>query len=268
MDSMQVFRGMDIGTAKPSADEQARVPHFMIDVVEPDHEYTVAEFQREGRAAMESTECLIAGGSGLHFRSLVDPLEFPASDPAIRADVDALAAEEAVEELLRADPDAGDHVDLANPRRVQRAVEIVRLGAGTPSERATSPSALAVVKYESRIPVTAIGVDPGERLGARIEARFDQMLAVGLLDEVEALTGRLGRNASQAVGYKELAPVVAGEIALEEGRQAALRATASLAKRQRTFFSRDPRIQWVEWSDDPDDRYAAARTLLEASWTS
>ncbi len=255
---------MDIGTAKPTPVERAEVDHHMVDVVDREEDFTVAEFQEMGRAALETApDALVVGGSGLHFRSLLDPLEFPASDPAIRALVDALSDREAVDELLAADPQAPEFVDIANPRRVQRAVEILRMGGETPSARASSPSAVAVREYRPLKPFIGIGLDPGEGIRERIETRVDHMLAAGLIEEIRGLGERMGRNAAQAVGYKELIPVVAGQINLAEGRRAAVDATAALAKRQRTFFKRDPRIQWLPWSDDPEVRYEAALAVLE-----
>ena len=269
VDSMQVYRGMDIGTAKPSAAEQAEVPHHMIDVVDPDVDYAVADFQRAGRAAMDTVRArrrpvVIVGGSGLYFRSLVDPLRFPPSDPAVRAAVESLPPADAVAELLAADPDAGREVDLANPRRVTRALEIVRLGAGTPSERAVRPEARRVRDYVPEIPLCAVGLDPGDGLAGRVEGRVDRMLRAGLVDEVAGLAERLGRTAASAVGYRQFLPVVAGTTTLAEGREATVRATMALARRQRTYFGRDPRIRWLAWDPDPSARREAAlRAIME-----
>ena len=275
VDSMQVYRGMDIGTAKPSTADREAIRHHMIDVADPPVDYTVADFQHAARQALrEASErtdrVVIVGGSGLHFRSLVDPFEFPPSDPAVRRRVDALADSEAVAELLAADPDVAEHIDLANPRRVQRAVEILRLEGRTPSDRASSATAQAVRGYQPIEPFVALGLDPGEVLASRIERRFEAMMEAGFLAEVAGLADRLGRNAGQAVGYKELLPVVSGECELEIGRSAALSATLSLAKRQRTYFRRDPRIRWLPWHDAPEERFEAAREALEgvAPWTS
>ena len=128
VDSMQVYRGMDIGTAKPSPDERRLVQHHLIDIVEPEDEFSVAEFQEAGRAVLDGgiTRALIVGGSGLHYRSLVDPLEFPPADEDVRAEIEALGPEGAVAALLRVDADAGSVMDLDNPRRVSRALEIHR----------------------------------------------------------------------------------------------------------------------------------------------
>ena len=275
VDSMQVYRGMDIGTAKPSPDEQAEIRHHMIDLVDPDEDYAVAEFQRTGRAAIAAIAArerpvVIVGGSGLYFRSLVDPLRFPPSDPAVRAAVEGMSCEDAVAELLEVDPGAGDHVDLSNPRRVTRALEIVRMEGGTPTERAADPESERVKNYQPEAPFTAIGVDPGEALGERVERRLDHMLGAGLVEEVAGLAGRLGRTASSAVGYRQMLPVVAGTSTVSEGREATVRATMALARKQRTYFGRDPRIRWLAWHPDPAVRHAAATRAIEetTSWSS
>lgn len=275
VDSVQVYQGMDIGTAKPSTAERAEIRHHMIDVAPPEVDYSVAEFQNAGRRVVEESmerraRLVVVGGSGLYFRALVDPLDFPPNDPEIRARVESLDRSQAVKELLAADPAAGDHVDLSNPRRVRRAVEIVRAGAGTPSERALKPAAGSVRDYEPAIPFVALGVDPGPAVKSRIRRRTDLMIEAGLLDEVDRLTGRLGRNASQAVGYRQLLPVVRGTVGIEQGKAEILRATMALAKRQRTYFGRDPRIRWLDWDEDPDARCRAAfRAVKEANlWSS
>jgi tRNA dimethylallyltransferase len=274
VDSMQVYRGLDLGTAKPTAEQMTRVRHHLIDLADPAAVFSVAEFQRAGREtlaglAKRRVPALIVGGSGLHFRALVDPLEFPPHDPEVRREVEALAPGQAVAALVAADPSAARWVDLANPRRVARALEVLRLTGLTPSARAAGDPAAAVRAYRPLLPVVAVGLDPGEALRARVEARFDAMLADGLLEEVRRLAPSLGPTAAQAVGYKELLPVVRGEATLGEGRSRAVAATWSLAGRQRTFFRRDPRLRWQEWDDDPARRAAAARTVFEeAGWTS
>ncbi len=273
VDSMQVYRGMDIGTAKPDAAARGRYGYHLIDLVEPSEELTVAEYQDAGSAVLDELAAseragILAGGSGLHLRALVDPLEFPPTDDELRAELEAVTSRELLEELIDADPGAGEFVDLANPRRVLRAVEVLRLTGETPSARVVSPQATAVRRYAPTRPFVGLGIDPGDELGARVEARFAAMLDAGLVEEVAALAPIMGRTARQAVGYKELLPVVAGEHTIEEGRGAALRATLALAKRQRTFFRRDPRIHWLAWHHDPDERVAAAWSHLEAAWNS
>jgi tRNA dimethylallyltransferase len=268
VDSMQIYREMDIGTAKPDRVLRAEVPHHMIDLCDPEDEFSVAEFQDAGRRVMAAVRerrqrVVIAGGSGLHFRSLVDPLEFPPTDPEVRAALEQTASADLSVELLAADPSAGSHVDLANPRRVMRAVEVLRLTGRLPSERAATESAAAVRSYEPRHPFVGVGLDPGDALRSRVEARLDAMLAAGLMDEVTRLAPRLGLTAAQAVGYKQLLPVVTGAVDLAEARDIAVAATLALAKRQRTFFRRDPRIDWLTWDDDPAVRRDQAWSRIE-----
>jgi tRNA dimethylallyltransferase len=153
-------------------------------------------------------------------------------------------------------------VDLANPRRVLRAVEILRLTEATPSERAGSDEAEAIRSYRPTRPFSAIGVDPGSIIGGRIERRFDEMLSAGLVEEVAGLAPRLGRTARQAVGYRELLSVAAGDGDLEAARAEAIRATASLAKRQRTYFGRDPRIRWISWHHEAGEMLDGALETL------
>jgi tRNA dimethylallyltransferase len=275
VDSMQVYRGMDIGTAKPSPADQAEVRHHMIDLVDPDTDYAVAEFQRTGRAAMAAIAArerpvVIVGGSGLYFRSMVDPLRFPPSDPAVRVAIEGMSRSDAVAELLEVDPGAGDHVDLANPRRVSRALEIVRMEGGTPTERAADPEFERVKNYRPEVPFVAVGVDPGDTLRERVERRIDQMLGAGLVAEVAGLADRLGQTASTAVGYRQMLPVAAGTRTVSEGREATVRATMALARKQRTYFGRDPRIRWLAWHPDAAVRYAAADRVIGemTSWSS
>lgn len=266
VDSMQVYRGMDIGTAKPTADERRAVPHHLIDLVDVTEDFSVSQFQEVGRSALHDVlqrgrTPIIAGGTGLHFRSLVDPLDFPPTDAAVRAEIEAQEPDARQERLLEVDPKAGDHVDLGNPRRVVRALEVLQLTGLTPTERSASPEAVAVREYRPVSPFVGIGVDPGEELRGRVVERFDRMLQMGLMEEVRALEPRMGRVARQAVGYKELIDVVHARLTMDAGRSAAIAATAALAKRQRTFFRRDPRISWLE-QRSPDQMFAAACAII------
>lgn len=253
VDSMQVYRGMDIGTAKPSAQEQARVLHHLVDVVEPEEDFTVADSQRIGRQAIEqsSAPVLLVGGAGLAFRAIVDPLEFPPRDPDHRRQLEAQPFETIRTRLLEVDPDAGAHLDLDNPRRVVRAVEVYDVTGLTPSARGATAEAKDVREYRALLPFHAVGLDPGDALEQRVAARLDAMFDDGLLEEVRILAPRLGRAASQAVGYKELLGVVDGRVSVADGRKAVEAATLAAAASQRTFFRRDPRIQWLEWDHDP-----------------
>ncbi len=267
VDSMQVYREMDIGTAKPTPEERARVRHEMIDLCDPEDEYSVAEFQQRARQVIEAVDgdVLIVGGSGLHFRSVVDPLEFEPTDPGLRQVLEGEPAEVLTAELVSADPEAGEHLDLANPRRLVRAVEVLRLTGRTPSIRAAEPARRAVGQYRALLPFRAVGIDPGPDIRERIGHRLEAMRRRGLLDEVGRLHTRLGRTASQAVGYKELISVVRGERGEDEGFVAAHTATEALVKRQRTYFRPDPRIAWLDWTDSVDEMVSRAADRLEVA---
>lgn len=258
---MQVYRGMNIGTAKPTVVERKGVPHHLIDVVDPEEEFSVAEFRRQGRAVIAETEApiIISGGSGLHFRALVDPMSFAPTDQVVRSELEATSVEELVAQLLAADPDAGKQVDMANERRVVRAVEIYRLTGETPSARAGSAEAEEMRKYVPEVEFTAVGVDAGSLTDDRIERRLERMRSGGLLEEVRILRGRLGRTARSAVGYRELLDYLDGERGIDEAFEAIAANTRKLAKKQRTWFQRDPRIRWLPWIEEESDR--VERTL-------
>lgn len=261
LDSMQVYRGMDVGTAKPSSADRERVPHSMIDLADPSDEYTVQEFQREARSILESApeRVILVGGSGLHMRAVIDPLEFLPTDAELREELEGIGSDQLVAELVSVDPAAGDFVDLANPRRVIRAVEVHRLTGRSPQSISREPSRLAVTRYEARYPCRIVGLDPGEALADRVDARLAGMVAGGLIEEVAELAPRLGRTAAQAVGYAQMLPVIRGERSLDEGVAATRAATLDLARRQRAWFRRDPRVRWL----DPlrDDVVAAVMEL-------
>jgi tRNA dimethylallyltransferase len=264
IDSMQVYRGMDVGTAKPTIVERRGVAHHLIDVADPEDEFSVAEFRRLGRSIIDraTAPLVIAGGSGLHFRALVDPMSFAPTDETTRAELEARPLRPLVEELTGADPTAGEHVDLANHRRVVRAVEILRLTGETPSRRAASAEADDLRRYVPEIEFTAVGVDPGELTDSRIDGRLDDMRSGGLVDEVTRLRERLGRTARTAVGYREMIDHLEGRATLRETFQAIGRNTRKLAKKQRTWFQRDPRIRWIPWVDDPTERIERALEVL------
>ena len=275
VDSMQVFRGMDIGTAKPSAEVQSRIEHHLIDVADPADEFTVVDFQAQGGEVLRAAErsgrrIVIAGGSGLHFRSLVDPMTFAPTDAEIRSELEQMTLDQLRAELLEIDPASPEVIDMHNPRRVIRAIEIWRISSVTPSERADSDESVAVRSYEPLVDHMSLGLDSGRESGERVEARFQAMMNDGLLDEVTSLAPRMGRTATQALGYKELLGVVAGRKDIAAATAEAVRATRALVKRQRTFFRRDPRIEWIPWEDDRRERIRCAvnRVGEGAGWTS
>ena len=255
VDSMQVYRGMDIGTAKPTSIERGAVPHHMVDVVGPEEEFTVTQFRAQAREIMAGLDkVLITGGSGLHFRALVDLMSFAPTDRGLRAELETARIADLVGELTTVDPLAGRHVDLDNPRRVIRALEIYRITGDTPSDRAATAEAEKLRRYVAEIRFTAVGIDPGEVLGDRVEARMKQMREGGLVEEVRSLRGRLGRTAGTAVGYRELCNAFEGVISVDDAFAQATRNTMKLARKQRTWFQRDPRIRWIPWLDDLDER--------------
>lgn len=252
VDSMQVYRDMDIGTAKPTGEERRRIRHHMIDVVGPEEPYTVAEFRPEARRALEGTDAslvLIVGGSGLHFRSVVDPMRFRPSDPAVRAELEQADPAGLVAELQAVDAHAGQILDLENPRRVIRAVETWRVAGVTPSQWAETPENKQYEEYRPELDFVGIAVDRTD-IAAAIRRRLQRMRSDGFLSEVESLASRLGPTASQAVGYRELLEVVSGRLTADDGFVAAESATLRLVKRQRTFFRRDPRLSWFEADDE------------------
>jgi len=263
-DSMQVYRGMNVGTAKPTLIERRGVAHHLIDVVDPEEEFSVAEYRIMGREAVSSSTVplIIAGGSGLHFRALVDPMSFAPTDEELRADLDAQSLQEVASQLTALDEEAGHHVDLSNKRRVVRALEIARLTGETPSGRARSAEAEDVRRYVPDLEFTAVGIDPGGALEERIERRLVEMRRGGLIEEVKGLRHRLGRTARSAVGYKEILDHLEGRIELDRAFEAIRQNTRKLAKRQRTWFQRDPRIRWIPWMEDENDRVERAMEML------
>jgi tRNA dimethylallyltransferase len=263
VDSMQVYVGMDIGTAKPNFLEREGVPHHMIDIVDPAVEFSVADFQRIGRETMKSCDApvLITGGSGLHFRALVDPMSFAPTDPKLRAELEEMPLDDLVAELLTADSEVDLHVDVANQRRVIRAVEVWRLTGESPAQRAASAEAEDLRRYVPEIEFTAVGIDPGDALESRVDERLKGMRSGGLVDEVSGLADRLGRTARHAVGYREILDALDGLSTVDEAFNKAARSTRKLARRQRTWFQRDPRIRWIPWLDDIASR---AERALEA----
>ena len=249
VDAFTVYRGMDVGTAKPTAAERARLPHHMVDVLEPEQECTVGWFQREARAAIEAVRGrgavpLLVGGSGLYFRGVVDPLEFPPTDPKVRARVEAEhpTAEAAHAALRAADPAAADRMDPGNHRRAVRALEVIALTGRTFSSFRTAWEGADSV-YAGLV---VLGVDvPRAELTARIDERTDAMLAAGWVRECQALRERdLSATARQALGYAELFEHLDGACTLEEAAERIRVRTRRYAAYQARWFRRDPRVRW------------------------
>lgn len=253
VDSMVVYRRMDIGTAKPTAEERRRVPHHLLDVAEPSEPYSVARFQTEARNAIGQIEHtgrrpLLVGGSGLYFRAVVDELTFPGTDPGTREDLErqaeALGAARMYERLASLDPAAAERIEPANVRRVVRALEVAAI-----TGRPFSTFAAAWERYPTeRVRAAGVGV-PREVLMERIRVRVTRMLEAGWLDEVRGLleAGFGGwLTATQAIGYAELARHLQGKMTLEAAGEATVKRTGSLARRQMAWFKRDPRVRWFD----------------------
>jgi tRNA dimethylallyltransferase len=270
VDSMQVYRGMDIGTAKPTPTERAMVPHHLIDVADPADDWSVARFQQAARGAVDDIEtrgrrALLVGGTGLYVQAVVDPLTFPPEDRAVRAEFEAEMATRdgvaaAYAELQRVDPAAAARIEPGNARRIARALEVTRL-TGEPF----SSFGPGMQSYgETVFPVSMVGIATDrDVLLARIQRRVDGMLEQGLVDEVRSLRARgdLSRTARQAIGYQEVLAHLAGERTLDEARDETIRRTWRFARRQIRWFRRDPRITWLEAGDNPCDLVPALLAL-------
>jgi tRNA dimethylallyltransferase len=258
VDSMQVYRGLDIGTAKPTAAEQRRGPHHMIDVVDPDHEHSVAEFQRAARDAVADIEArgrraLLVGGTGLYVQAVVDDLRIPGEDLAVRTELEAWTAAPggvaaAYGELKASDPVAAARIDPHNARRIVRALEVIRLTGEPFSSFGPGVNGFGPTAF----PVRMVGIWlPRSVLARRIEARVTAMREAGLFDEVERVRPRLSRTAAQAIGYRELIAHLDRGGDLDEAFATMVRRTRSFARRQRMWFRRDPRITWLGAADNP-----------------
>jgi tRNA dimethylallyltransferase len=257
-DAMLVYRGMDIGTAKPTPEERARVPHHLVDLVDPGEEFSVARFQPLARAAIAGVLGrgrlpLLVGGSGLYFHAVVDEFVFPPTDPAVRARLEAEAAGSGLPELYRrlaaADPAAAARIQPGNLRRTVRALEVMEL-----TGRSFSSFRAAMDDPVSRYRLTVLGVDPGaELLRARVAERVAAMAAAGLVEEVRRLAERpLSRTARQALGYKELLDAIEQGTPVAEALEAVVRRTRAYARRQLAWFRRDPRVRWSTLPPGPE----------------
>jgi len=261
---MQVYRGMDIGTAKPTAAERAEIVHHLIDLVEPTHDFTVAEFQAAHGAALadiagRDARALLVGGTGLYHRVVIDDFDLPGEWPDLRAELDAVDDTASLfERLSELDPAASAKMEPSNRRRIVRALEVT-LGSGRPF----SSFGPGVAAYPPS-PVVQIGLgwDRGV-LRERIEVRVRQMIADGLVDEVRGLaeTG-MSRTARQALGYKEILDHLEGRVGQDEAIDTIIIRTRQFAVRQERWFRRDPRVRWIRIEQDPVAE--AAPALIDA----
>ena len=266
-DSMQFYRGMDIGTAKVTGAERRGVPHHLLDVLDVTEEASVADFQRAARARCAEIRsrgrvAVLVGGSGLYVRAALDVLELPGTDPAVRARLEEELARDGPgalrERLRRVDPESAAR--LTDDRRVVRALEVVELTG--------RPFASFLPRREYVRPTVQIGLD-GDRaeLHARLARRVDAMVAAGLEEEVRELAGRglrEGRTASRALGYRQFLDVVDGRSSAVEAAASTVVATRQFARRQLTWFRADPRVHWLDPAD-PELVARAVRTVERAA---
>ena len=267
VDSMQVYRGMDIGTAKPEVGERRGVPHHLLDLADPSEDFDVTRWVAAARAVLAEVEgrghrALLVGGTGLWYRALVDGLRPPGRWPevaaALAADPDTAGLHRRLAEL---DPLAASRIEVGNRRRVLRALEVV-VGSGRPF----SGSGPGLGAYPPT-PWRVAGRWLPRRVGAeRIGSRLRAMVDAGLVDEVDALRrrpGGLSRTARQALGYREVLGHLEGGAPLDDALAEATRRTVAFARRQRMWWRRDPRVRWVGTTGDP---VAAVGPLL-GDWT-
>lgn len=249
-DSMLVYRGMDIGTAKPTLAERGGVPHHLIDIMDVTQTASVAEFQALARAAI--ADCrdrgvvpLLAGGSALYVHAILDDFAFPGTDPAVRARLEAELAAVGPAELHRrlasVAPEAAAGILPGNGRRIVRALEVVELtGSYTSTLPAWDYALDGVLQFGLEV--------PRELLDERIEQRVHKMWADGLVDEVRGLAEhglREGRTASRALGYRQVLAFLDGDTSEDEAKQATISGTRRFARKQLGWFRRDPRITWL-----------------------
>ena len=250
-DASLLYRGMDIGTAKPSPAERDRVPHHQIDVLAVTERASVAAFQRSARSDIDAVESrgglpIIVGGSGLYVRALTDGLDFPGTDPAVRTRLSERAEQEGAlalyAELAGLDPVAAERIEASNTRRIVRALEVIEITG--------RPFSASLPRYEDVAPTVHIALRCERRLlDARINARARAMFERGLVEEVETLIDqglRRGETAPRAIGYAQALAVIDGTMSVPEAVDSTALATRQLASRQIKWFRRDPRLHWID----------------------
>ena len=268
VDAMQVYRRMDIGTAKPSPDDQAEVRHHCLDLVDAADEFTVTDFAVAARHALDEihardNRALLVAGTGLYLRSVTDPMEVPGRWPEVRAELDQRVAVDGVEalhrQLVALDPAAAAKMEPSNARRVVRALEVT-IGSG----RSFSSFGPGIDTYPP-IAFAQFGLRwPRPVLTERIAERVHRMIDAGLVAEVESLAETpISRTARQALGYKELFDHLDGMCTLDAAIEMIITRTRQFAVRQERWFRRDPRIRWIDIDTDP---VATALPVLESAW--
>ncbi len=246
-DAYQMYRGMDVGTAKPSVQERQAVVHHLIDIIEPEEAMSVARFQAMARSLIADLRAqgirpILVGGSGLYTRAVIDDLSFPGTDPAVRARLEERAQKEGpgllFRELQERDPEAAARMDPRNVRRTVRALEVMEITG--------RPYSASLPRYRYLLPALQLGLDlPREELDRRIDQRTQAMRDQGLVDEVSGLRNRLGTTASRALGYQQILDYLDGRTDLDAAFELIAQKTKRLARKQMGWFGRDPRIHWL-----------------------
>jgi tRNA dimethylallyltransferase len=265
-DSMQLYRGMDIGTAKLTVAQRQGIPHHLLDVWDVRYPANVAEYQRLAREAIAEVAArgrvpILVGGSGLYLRAALDDLNFPGTDPAVRerleAELAALGPAELHARLAGLDPGAAAGILPSNGRRIVRALEVIELSG--------QPFTATLPRYESLYPSVQIGLRVSRaELDRRIAVRVARMWRAGLVGEVRGLEQaglREGRTASQALGYAQVLRFLAGEWGEDEAREQTVKATRRFARRQESWFRRDPRVVWLDAGPGADLPARALATI-------
>lgn len=268
-DAMQLYRGMDIGTAKLPESQRRGYQHHLMDVLDVSEDASVATYQREGRKALQQiasrgARAIAVGGSGLYLRALLDQMEFPPTDPQVRAGLERQldrsgppALHARLDEL---DPVAARRIGPANGRRLVRALEVIAL--------TNRPYSATLPQYEYAVPAVQIGLRmPLDQLDTRLETRARRMFDNGLVEEVRGLDAagiREGTTARRATGYAQALAVLDGRLSVKEAWQRTAIATRQLARRQIKWFRRDPRIHWVD-VDGSSQLIEAALGVIEKS---
>ena len=265
-DAMQLYRGMDVGTAKLTSAEMAGVPHHLLDVLDVTQTAEVAKYQSAAREAFEQIRSrervpLLVGGSGLYVRAAVDDLRFPGTDPLVRArweaELVAVGPQVLHARLAERDPQAASRILPSNGRRIVRALEV--------GEITGQPFAASLPEQTYLRPTLQVGLAvPRDQLDARIDTRVDRMWAAGLVEEVRTLQARGlrdGLTASRALGYAQILDAFDGRSTEQEARDLTARLTRRFARKQESWFRRDPRLHWLEAPDGSNPFHLARRVL-------
>jgi tRNA dimethylallyltransferase len=250
-DAYQMYRGMDVGTAKATPQERQAVPHHLIDIIEPDDAMSVARFQQLATACIAQLQQrnirpILVGGSGLYARAAIDDISFPATDPTVRSRLEERSRVEGpgalYAELQAKDPQAAARMDPHNPRRTIRALEVIAITG--------KPYSASLPQYRYVMPAVQIGLDlPREELDRRIDIRTEAMRQAGFVDEVRRLRPHLGVTAARALGYQQILEALDGTISEDEAFAQIAQRTKRLARKQMGWFGRDPRIHWLNALD-------------------